>query len=70
MNISTRGNLNGESGDLTFTVGGMDCGSCAAKIETAMDAIVLWNEFALVESLNATVAGWTSVAQAAAMCCA
>lgn len=39
MNISTRGNLNGESGDLTFTVGGMDCGSCAAKIETALSRL-------------------------------
>ncbi|WP_425963437.1 heavy metal translocating P-type ATPase [Rhizobium nepotum] len=39
MNISTRGSLNGESGDLTFTVGGMDCGSCAAKIETALSRL-------------------------------
>ncbi len=39
MNISTRGNLNGGSGDLTFTVGGMDCGSCAAKIETALSRL-------------------------------
>ncbi|MCZ7452696.1 heavy metal translocating P-type ATPase [Rhizobium rhizogenes] len=39
MNISTRGNLNGESEDLTFTVGGMDCGSCAAKIETALSRL-------------------------------
>ncbi|NSX89909.1 heavy metal translocating P-type ATPase [Agrobacterium tumefaciens] len=36
MNISTRGNLNGDDGELTFTVGGMDCASCAAKIETAL----------------------------------
>ena len=39
MNISTRGSLNGEAGDLTFTVGGMDCGSCAAKIETALSRL-------------------------------
>ncbi|MGQ2917481.1 MAG: heavy metal translocating P-type ATPase [Rhizobium oryzihabitans] len=39
MNISTRGNLNGQSEDLTFTVGGMDCGSCAAKIETALSRL-------------------------------
>jgi Cd2+/Zn2+-exporting ATPase len=39
MNISTRGSLNGESGELTFTVGGMDCGSCAAKIETALSRL-------------------------------
>ncbi|UXS23412.1 heavy metal translocating P-type ATPase [Agrobacterium tumefaciens] len=39
MNISTRGSLNGESEELTFTVGGMDCGSCAAKIETALSRL-------------------------------
>ncbi|WLP54418.1 heavy metal translocating P-type ATPase [Agrobacterium fabrum] len=39
MNISTRGSLNGESEELTFKVGGMDCGSCAAKIETALSRL-------------------------------
>jgi Cd2+/Zn2+-exporting ATPase len=39
MNISTRGGLNGESEELTFTVSGMDCGSCAAKIETALSRL-------------------------------
>ncbi|MCZ7451172.1 heavy metal translocating P-type ATPase [Agrobacterium rhizogenes] len=39
MNISTRGSLNGEAEELTFTVGGMDCGSCAAKIETALSRL-------------------------------
>ena len=39
MNISTRGSLNGTSEELTFTVGGMDCGSCAAKIETALSRL-------------------------------
>ena len=39
MNISTRGSLNGASEDLTFSVGGMDCGSCAAKIETALSRL-------------------------------
>ncbi|MDR6188818.1 Cd2+/Zn2+-exporting ATPase [Agrobacterium pusense] len=39
MNISTRGSLNGEPEALTFSVGGMDCGSCAAKIETALSRL-------------------------------
>ncbi|CDN91552.1 heavy metal translocating P-type ATPase [Agrobacterium tumefaciens] len=39
MNISTRDNLNSNSEELTFTVGGMDCGSCAAKIETALSRL-------------------------------
>ncbi|EMS97029.1 P type cation (metal) transporter, ATPase component [Agrobacterium tumefaciens str. Cherry 2E-2-2] len=37
MNISTGINIKGKDGEqLTFSVGGMDCGSCAAKIETAL----------------------------------
>ena len=40
MNISTGINIKGKDGEpLTFSVGGMDCGSCAAKIETALSRL-------------------------------
>ncbi|QCL93210.1 heavy metal translocating P-type ATPase [Agrobacterium tumefaciens] len=40
MNISTGINIKGKDDEqLTFSVGGMDCGSCAAKIETALSRL-------------------------------
>ncbi|MDH7800142.1 MULTISPECIES: heavy metal translocating P-type ATPase [unclassified Rhizobium] len=40
MNISTGMNIKpDDSEQLTFSVGGMDCGSCAAKIETALSRL-------------------------------
>ncbi|TKV74995.1 heavy metal translocating P-type ATPase [Rhizobium sp. AU243] len=40
MNISTGINIKGKDEEqLTFSVGGMDCGSCAAKIETALSRL-------------------------------